>query len=64
MKVVDAKVCADCDEVFEGCVCPACGNEQNIPVQKALLPITGSRVRKITPQEAVIAHIEQPPEAA
>jgi hypothetical protein len=46
MKVVDANICAECDEVFEGYVCPVCGLELGIPVRNTISPISGGRVRR------------------
>lgn len=47
MKVIDASICAECDEVFEGRVCPACGLELGIPVRNTIFPISGKRVRRV-----------------
>jgi hypothetical protein len=51
MKVEDAKVCAECDELYEGYTCPACGLELGIPVRNTLIAIKGERVRKVSPFE-------------
>ena len=47
MKVGEAKICGNCDEVYNGFSCPACGFEQGIPVRNTLMALPGpeNRVR-------------------
>ena len=47
MKVEDANICAECDEVYAGYVCPVCGLELGIPVRNTIIPISGGRVRRV-----------------
>jgi hypothetical protein len=47
MKVEDANICAECDEVYAGNVCPVCGLELGIPLRNTIFPISGGRVRRV-----------------
>ena len=38
MKLKEARICIDCDEVFEGWACPKCGSEQVVYLNAWLLP--------------------------
>ena len=38
MKLKEARICIDCDEVFEGRCCPMCGSEQVVYLNAWLLP--------------------------
>jgi len=46
MKVKRAKLCVVCEEIYEGNVCPACGNEEGIWLVNNLMTLPPGRVRK------------------
>ncbi len=53
MKVSTARICLDCDEVFDGdakgfyrSVCPSCANKETVLLSKFLQPLPVLKIRK------------------
>lgn len=42
MKVIETRICADCDEVFEGNVCPVCADEHGLWLANIIKPMPGA----------------------
>jgi hypothetical protein len=53
MKLDRAKVCPECDEVYEGPQCPQCTNEQGIWLGKKVVPLASGRVRRVEEPSAM-----------
>lgn len=43
MKLINAKLCLDCDEVFEGNYCPRCGEGRGWHIELWLRPMREAR---------------------
>ena len=39
MKVATAKICGECDEIYQGDVCPACTSKSNVSVSTFISPM-------------------------
>lgn len=49
MKVERAIICGNCDEIYDGPVCPVCGFDEGFPISKSLMSLPqDGRVRLLT----------------